>query len=418
MNRSRQLRVYSLALVMVFLLSACDQASATPTEGVGSEPSEPAGVSTLGESLDSIFAPTYDSPPEITIDPEAIYLATLKTDKGDIVIQLFADIAPVTVNNFVFLAEEGFYNGTTFHRVIEGFMAQGGDPTGTGTGGPGYVFEDEFAPGVAFNRAGLLAMANGGPGTNGSQFFITYGPAEHLNMRHTIFGQVVEGADVALALTPRDPSTNPDFDGDTLISVEIEQIEESLLPEPAATSTEEAVVPEPQDGRPLAGLEIADRADLFTGPPEMVIDSNASYTAIVATTQGEIVIELNAAEAPQTVNNFVVLAELGFWDGFPIVFVEPGTFMLTGSPEGQPTSDIGYTIPTEQGLPNAAGAIGFWFRNDVMLTSGSQFYITLTDLSDILNPLFAPFGLVVEGLDIASQLTTEDTIETITIEQN
>ncbi|MGD8604806.1 MAG: peptidylprolyl isomerase, partial [Anaerolineales bacterium] len=246
----------------------------------------------------------------------------------------------------------------------------------------------------------------------------TYAEAPHLNMRHTIFGQVVEGMDVALSLTPRDPSSNPDFEGDTLITVEIEQVDESMLPEPTPASTEEAVRPVPQEGRPLAELAISERANLFTAPPEMVIDPEASYSAIIQTDQGEIVIELNAADAPQTVNNFVVLAELGYWDGFPVVYVEPNTFLLTGSPEGQPTSDAGYTIPTEQGLANVAGAVGFWFRSDIMHTSGSQFYITLTDLSDSLNPLYAPFGVVVEGLDVASLLTIEDTIEAITIEQN
>jgi cyclophilin family peptidyl-prolyl cis-trans isomerase len=352
----------------------------------------------------------------MTIDQDAIYLATLKTENGDIVIELFADIAPVTVNSFVFLAREGYYDDTTFHRVLEGFMAQGGDPTATGTGGPGYVFEDEFAAGVGFDRPGLLAMANAGPGTNGSQFFITYGAAEHLNMRHTIFGEVVEGMDIAMALTRRDPSANPEFDGDTLITVEIEQVQQSQLPEPASTET--ALIPVPEEGRPLAEIAIAERADLFNGPPEMVIDPTASYRAVVETTQGEIVIELNAAEAPQTVNNFIVLAELGYWDGFPFVFVEPGVFTLTGSPEGQPTSDIGYTIPTEQGLSNVAGAVGFWFRSDLMLTSGSQFYIMLSDMSETFNSLYAPFGLVVEGLEVASQLTTEDTIISIIIPQN
>jgi cyclophilin family peptidyl-prolyl cis-trans isomerase len=418
MNRSTQIRLFVLSLIVILLSTGCSQASATPTEETGTEPTEPAEVSTLAEPLDSIFESDYDAPPEMMIDPEAIYLATLETEKGDIVIQLFADIAPIAVNNFIFLAEEGYYDGTTFHRVLEGFMAQGGDPTGTGTGGPGYVFQDEFAPGVGFDQAGLLAMANAGPGTNGSQFFITYAGAPHLNMRHTIFGQVVEGMDVALALTLRDPSNNPDFEGDTLISVEIEQIDESLLPEPQPASTEEAVRPVPEAGRPLAELEIAARANLFSAPPEMVIDPEASYTAVIQTSQGEIVVELNAAEAPQTVNNFIVLAELGFWDGFPIVFVDPAVFVLTGSPEGQPASDVGYFIHTEQGLPNSAGAVGFWFRTDIMHTSGSQFYFTLADLSETLDPLYAPFGSIVEGLDVAAQLTTEDTIETITIEQN
>ncbi|OGO19624.1 MAG: hypothetical protein A2Z14_19645 [Chloroflexi bacterium RBG_16_48_8] len=174
----------------------------------------------------------WDEPPEMTIDPTKIYLATLKTEKGDIKIQLFVDRAPQTVNNFIFLAKEGYYDDTSFHRVLPGFMAQGGDPTGVGSGGPGYIFEDEIDPSLSFDDAGILAMANKGPqtSTNGSQFFITYAPVEYLNGDHTIFGKVVEGMDVVQSLTPRDPQAIPDYEGDKLITIEIEEIPESLLP--------------------------------------------------------------------------------------------------------------------------------------------------------------------------------------------
>lgn len=121
--------------------------------------------------------------------------AIIKTNKGEIKINLFPDVAPVTVINFITLANSGYYNGLKFHRVIENFMIQGGDPTGTGSGGPGYQFGDEFKEGVVFDRKGLLAMANAGPGTNGSQFFITHVPTEWLNYRHTIFGEVVSSED-------------------------------------------------------------------------------------------------------------------------------------------------------------------------------------------------------------------------------
>ena len=121
------------------------------------------------------MAKQYSAPPEMVIDPSKRYTATISTDNGDIVIELFADKAPRTVNNFVFLAREGYYDGVTFHRVIKGFMAQGGDPTGSGSGGPGYKFADEFHPALKHDSAGILSMANAGPGTNGSQFFITYG---------------------------------------------------------------------------------------------------------------------------------------------------------------------------------------------------------------------------------------------------
>ena len=167
----------------------------------------------------------WDAPPEMTIDPAKDYRATLKTEKGDIKLELYADRAPKTVNNFVFLASEGYYDDTTFHRVIPGFMAQAGDPTGLGTGGPGYTFEDEIDPTLTFNEAGILAMANKGPqtNTNGSQFFITYVPLRSLNGGYSIFGRLIEGMDVLQALTPRDPQDNPDYEGDQLITVIIEE---------------------------------------------------------------------------------------------------------------------------------------------------------------------------------------------------
>lgn len=142
----------------------------------------------------------WSSVPDMVIDPAKKYTATISTDKGDMIIELFAEKTPKTVNNFVFLAREGFYNGVIFHRVIADFMAQGGDPTGTGTGGPGYRFEDEFHPELKHDKPGILSMANAGPGTNGSQFFITHVPTPHLNNRHSVFGQVTEGIDTLMAV--------------------------------------------------------------------------------------------------------------------------------------------------------------------------------------------------------------------------
>ena len=164
----------------------------------------------------------YNAEPTMTIDVNKQYFATFTMAKGDeFVVQLFDDQAPRTVNNFVFLARNGFYDGTTFHRVLDGFMAQGGDPTGTGMGGPGYQFEDEFSPDLTFDKPGLLAMANSGPNTNGSQFFITYGPTPHLTGLHTIFGEVVDGLDVVEGSTRRDPDQAPSFEGDAIETITI-----------------------------------------------------------------------------------------------------------------------------------------------------------------------------------------------------
>jgi cyclophilin family peptidyl-prolyl cis-trans isomerase len=163
----------------------------------------------------------YASAPPMTIDVKKQYFATFKMAKGgEFQIQLYPDKAPITVNSFVFLAKDGFYNGTTFHRVLDGFMAQGGDPTGTGSGGPGYEFVNEKSD-LAFDKPGVMAMANAGPNTNGSQFFIMFGAGQLSGNDYTIFGQVISGMDVVNAITKRNPDTNPTYTGDVIESVTI-----------------------------------------------------------------------------------------------------------------------------------------------------------------------------------------------------
>jgi cyclophilin family peptidyl-prolyl cis-trans isomerase len=153
------------------------------------------------------MAKQYDAAPPMVIDPAKRYSATIATERGDIVVELYADKAPATVNNFVFLARDGYYDGVTFHRVIANFMAQTGDPTGTGRGGPGYKFADEFDPSLRHDGPGVLSMANAGPGTNGSQFFITHKATPHLDGKHAVFGRVVEGMDVVYSIPERDPGS-------------------------------------------------------------------------------------------------------------------------------------------------------------------------------------------------------------------
>jgi cyclophilin family peptidyl-prolyl cis-trans isomerase len=164
----------------------------------------------------------WNTPPQMSIDPKKKYSAAVETDKGTIVLELFADKTPVTVNNFVFLAREGFYNDTIFHRVIADFMVQGGDPTGSGRGGPGYRFEDEFHPSLKHDKPGILSMANAGPGTNGSQFFITHVPTPWLDGKHSVFGQVIEGMDVLMSIPPRDPM-RPEGEGVKILSITIRE---------------------------------------------------------------------------------------------------------------------------------------------------------------------------------------------------
>ncbi|HVO43936.1 MAG TPA: peptidylprolyl isomerase [Aggregatilineales bacterium] len=166
---------------------------------------------------------SYNKAPDMVIDPKKKYQAIFHTEHGDIKVDLFASTAPVTVNNFVFLAREGFYDGTTFHRVMKDFMAQGGDPTAKGTGGPGYKWADEkSALANKHDSPGILSMANAGPNTNGSQFFITHVPTPHLNGKHAVFGKVADDASmkVLMSIRLRDPGTDPK-PGDKIISVEI-----------------------------------------------------------------------------------------------------------------------------------------------------------------------------------------------------
>jgi len=162
----------------------------------------------------------WNTAPAMAIDLKKKYTAIMHTDKGDIELELFADKTPNTVNNFVFLARENFYDGIIFHRVIANFMAQGGDPTGRGSGGPGYRFADEFHPSLKHDKPGILSMANAGPNTNGSQFFITHVPTSWLDNKHSIFGQVVGGMDVLMSIPPRDPM-NPEYPGVKIQSIDI-----------------------------------------------------------------------------------------------------------------------------------------------------------------------------------------------------
>jgi cyclophilin family peptidyl-prolyl cis-trans isomerase len=178
----------------------------------------------------------FSAAPEMAINPENKYFATLTTQQGDIRLELYPKDAPQSVNNFVFLARQGYFDNVTWHRVIPGFVAQTGDPTGTGTGGPGYTIPDE----VSSRRfeTGTLGMANAGPNTNGSQFFITYAPQPNLNGRYTVFGQVVSGLDVLQKITPRDPSTQRNAPpGDKLVKVTIEEQGQPQAATPTPTAT-------------------------------------------------------------------------------------------------------------------------------------------------------------------------------------
>ncbi|HEX7555689.1 MAG TPA: peptidylprolyl isomerase [Leptolinea sp.] len=210
--------VILLVIIGIIWAVVSSQKSATPavpTAAANAPAANAPGATVTGEKK------AYAKAPDMTIDKTKKYAATVKLAKGgEFTIQLFPDKAPITVNSFVFLAREKFFDGTTFHRVLDGFMAQGGDPTGTGGGGPGYEFVNEDSD-LKFDKAGVVAMANAGRDTNGSQFFITFQSTPQLDGGYTIFGQVTSGMNAVNAITRRDPEQSPNFTGDVIESITI-----------------------------------------------------------------------------------------------------------------------------------------------------------------------------------------------------
>ena len=208
------LRNFTVKAFIIILISQVMAVACAPKSISGQIDQESTGTKSAGTKQ-------YDSAPPMSIDTSKQYLATVKMENGgEFVIELFPDKAPETVNSFIFLANQGYFDGVSFHRVLDGFMAQTGDPTGTGSGGPGYTFKNEDND-LRFDKAGVVAMANAGRDTNGSQFFITFDSADYLNGGYTIFGQVIEGMDAVNGITRRDPMENPTFTGDIIETITI-----------------------------------------------------------------------------------------------------------------------------------------------------------------------------------------------------
>ena len=223
---------------------------------------------------------------EDVLAPGADYRAILCTSAGAIYVDLYENLTPITANNFVFLAQQGYYDSTTFHRVIPGFMAQGGDPTGSGRGGPGYRFADEPVGFLTFDRPGLLAMANAGPGTNGSQFFITTGQSPHLNYKHTIFGDVLDGQDVVAAIRQRDPQT-ASAAGEALHTV-------LIISDPSLVDSDEAAIP------PATKAEVSAAFEAFAAglPPALaLVDEQSGVFSTEALAAASVAEELQAGFA-------------------------------------------------------------------------------------------------------------------------
>ncbi len=384
-----------------------EEAVATPTEAEGLvPPDDPTAVEMPADpkERDRMFA----APPPMILDPDKFYVATIVLEKGgEMSFRLYPDQAPQTVNNFVYLAEAGFYDGTSFFRVIPGFVAQGGDPLDDGTGDPGYTFPDEFSPDLAHDRVGVLSMANTGPDTNGCQFFITFAPTPWLDDHHTVFGRLIDGLETLRSITPRDPETATER-GDVIETIRITEMDEPPLSKLPAD--EEIPVPE----EPQA------RANLYPQPPAMTIDPTAHYTATLITPKGEIVLALRPDAAPQTVNNFVFLARAGFYDGLTFHRVEPDFVIQGGDPLGSGQGGPGYVIPPEIGLPHTPGALAMARLSDRgnprRMSSGSQFYITLTQ-TEFLDGAYTVFGYVADGMDVVQAIEVGDPIEQVIVEE-
>jgi cyclophilin family peptidyl-prolyl cis-trans isomerase len=404
--------------------------TATPAAAAGAQPTARATAAALptmappaadGSRPLANIAPDqradrFGGPAPMSIDVNNVYVATIKTSKGDIVAELFSD-TPQSANNFIVLAENGFYDGLTFHRVEPDFVIQGGDPSGDGSGGPGYTIPAEIKH--PHNR-GALAWARTSDQVNpqrrssGSQFYITLEETSFLDNAYTVFGQVIDGMDVVDSIEV----------GDTIEQVTIDTAQASRMPTPRPTPmptvTPVPVAPNPEGGRPLAQVPPEERANLYNTPPAMTIDVNKKYQARVVSSQGEFVLDLRAAEAPESVNNFVVLANLGYYDGMHIAHVEPDVYAVFGSPERRPDSDVGYllTVPQDADAGVETGSVAYYpapmAEGPEPMSSGSQFFIALAPVPDTGIPLNI-FATVASGLEIVNSLTSDDTITSITI---
>ena len=355
----------------------------------------------------------FSGPAAPATDPKAIYLATIVTDKGNIVAELYQD-TPGGTNNFVTLAQNGFYDGLTFHRVEPGFVIQGGDPAGDGQGGPGYTIPAEINH---LHTKGALAWARTGDQINpeknssGSQFYVTLDATPFLDGGYSVFGQVIEGMDVAEKIAV----------GDKIQKIEISEATASLMPTPEPTAAPNP--PVAAEGRPLAKLKLEERSGVYNAAPAVTIDPAKSYAATIETDKGNIVVELDPKTAPATVNNFVLLSNLGYYDGMPVAHVQEGGYLVTGSPIKRPDSDVGYTLPAESGVTASqvvTGTVSMYPVQDPATgepkASGSQFFISFVQTPDGGVPLNV-FGKVIEGMEVVTKLAIDDIIKTITISE-
>jgi cyclophilin family peptidyl-prolyl cis-trans isomerase len=396
-----------------------------PTLDLGPKPVMPkAGERPLAEAAPQQRANMYKEAPDQVIDPSKVYVATITTSKGDIVVELYAEQAPTAVNNFVVLSELGYYDGLALHPAGPPQAILSGDPSETGQGGPGYEILGERTIPVIAGTLGYLRLpeqVNPEGLSNGSQFFLTMEDVPDISGVFSAFGQVIEGLDVAAQIA----------EGDTIEQIVITEAAASKAPTPAplptATTVPTPFAPEQSKtgDRPLAKMPAEQRNGMFNAEPAMQLEAGKDYSARITTDVGDIVVDLYEDQTPITVNNFVTLANQGFYDNTSFHRVIEGFMAQAGDPTGTGSGGPGYQFADEI-VPELTfdGAGVLAMANAGPNTNGSQFFITY-DKTDWLNGLHTIFGKVTEGEDVLKKIKVRDPqtatepgtmIEKITIE--
>ncbi|MEA3337458.1 MAG: peptidylprolyl isomerase [Chloroflexota bacterium] len=379
---------------------ASDVGGKKPIPAAGDE--RPLGSLSLEER-----AEMFDSAPDMIIDPEGVYVATIETAKGDIVVEMYSQEAPQSVNNFVVLANLGFFDGMNWHQVPQPdqhFAVLSGDPLDNGESGPGYTIPAEI---LVPHRAGAMGWArlpdqsNPGMDSNGSTFYITNQETPFLDGGYSVFGQVIEGLEVVDQIV----------EGDKIIQVSIDQADERKAPTPPPpTATPEPLSPvlDPDGGRPLAEIPPEQRQGIFNAPPAMQLEPGVDYLARITTEKGDILVDLHEEQVPNTVNNFVVLADLGFYDNTTFHRVIEEFMAQAGDPTGTGSGGAGYRFSDEfvpELTHDSAGLLSM--ANAGPNTNGTQFFITLAE-TPWLDGKHTVFGKVIEGMEVVDSISLRD----------
>lgn len=384
---------------------AADQEPADQVGEFGDKPvPDPEGGRPLASLEPQQRLDLYQEAPDLAIESDKVYVATIETTKGDIVVELYAREAPLSVNNFVVLSSLGYYDGLPMVPLPEAAVVLAGDPLGTGEGGPGYTVPAELGVPNLEGAVGWLRLpdqVNPERASSGSQFYITLAPAPQLDGNLTVFGQVIDGLQVAGQVET----------GDVIQEITISEADERRAPTPPPpTPTPPPVAPvlDPAGDRPLADISPAERDGYFNTPPAMQLQSGVDYVARIVTEKGDIVVDLFEEQTPSTVNNFVVLADLGFYDNTTFHRVIEDFMAQAGDPSGTGRGGPGYTFADEfvpELVHDSAGILSM--ANAGPNTNGSQFFLTFAP-TPWLDGLHTVFGKVIEGEDVLGQISLRD----------